>query len=280
MDWGKKYNDGQGNYYYFPYGDISFADSVVEYVKGEPGPIWAFSRPQFILGPPDYDAYRDAGYVSLGCGGMIIIKFTDNFLVDVEGPDLFIFELGSPESMNLSISKNGKDWIEIGRIPGGKTSVDISRWVTKDEAFQYVRLIDLKDECNSYYPGADIDAIGAVGSAIRILFRSEALFEFNKWDITEHAKLKLDEAFEKINQFKNVKILIEGHTDSIGTYINNLTLSDSRAKSVGAYFISKGLPEGSEIEMQGFGEIYPVADNGLPEGREKNRRVEVILIPK
>jgi outer membrane protein OmpA-like peptidoglycan-associated protein len=77
-------------------------------------------------------------------------------------------------------------------------------------------------------------------------------------------------------QDPNKKIMVEGHTDSIGTEENNRKLSQGRADAVREFLVSRGV-EASRISAVGKGESEPVADNKSPEGRANNRRVEIII---
>ena len=70
---------------------------------------------------------------------------------------------------------------------------------------------------------------------------------------------------------------IQGHTDSTGTAAYNRTLSQKRAESVRKYMIGKGVAKG-RLSSKGYGPDVPVADNGTPEGREQNRRVEFKIL--
>jgi len=72
----------------------------------------------------------------------------------------------------------------------------------------------------------------------------------------------------------DVRILIEGHTDSQGPDAPNKKLSKGRADAVRDYFIGKGIAS-SRLETKGYGETKPVADNNTAEGRAQNRRVEL-----
>jgi OOP family OmpA-OmpF porin len=278
---GKEYPDGHGGTVYFPSGDISFADEVVSFQKGDPGASDNDSKPEETLGIPDYDVAKADNYTTLGCGGVLTLKFTDNVLVDIEGPDLYIFEIGPAiEPTNLAISKDGQEWIEIGEISGGRADIDISKFVAADDTFQYVRLTDLKTDCGGAWPGADIDAIGAIGSALRISLKSSVLFDFDKSTLKPEAEKELHDAALKIKEQSNVRIIIGGHTDNIGTDEYNRELSMKRASAVKDYFVSYEKMEIFEIESCGYGESQPIASNDTVEGRAQNRRVEIIILPK
>jgi len=69
---------------------------------------------------------------------------------------------------------------------------------------------------------------------------------------------------------------IEGHTDSVGGNEFNQQLSERRADSVRDFLAEQGVP-GSSITARGFGKTQPVASNDTPEGRQRNRRVELVV---
>ncbi len=82
----------------------------------------------------------------------------------------------------------------------------------------------------------------------------------------------LNDLVTLLNEDKDLKLSIEGHTDNVGADDYNQTLSDNRAKSVKDYLVTKGIDE-SRLTSQGFGETQPVADNKTAAGKSKNRRV-------
>jgi outer membrane protein OmpA-like peptidoglycan-associated protein len=73
-----------------------------------------------------------------------------------------------------------------------------------------------------------------------------------------------------------LKLAVEGYTDTTGTAAFNQTLSEQRANAVRDYLIQQGLDAGT-ITAQGFGPANPVASNDTPQGRQQNRRVEIII---
>lgn len=159
-----RYDDGHGGQVQFPQGKVSFVDKIVSFTKGNPSASDRDSNPDSILGVPDYSS-NDRGYLTLGCGGTITLEFTDNALIDTEGSDLYVFEIGpSVEPTQLEISEDGDKWINIGKISGGRSDIDISNYTDEKTYFRFVRLTDLKSDCGGGTPGADIDAVGAIGS--------------------------------------------------------------------------------------------------------------------
>jgi hypothetical protein len=162
----------QGSRVVFPSGDISWADAVGSFTPGDP----AASRsrdPGAALGEPDYqgtdDAADEATYVSIGHGGELVLELTDNVLVDGEGPDLAIFEIGPEvEPMIVAISEDGQNgFIEVGRVEGSTCSVDIASFAEPGQRFRFIRLTDAKagKSNDSEWPGADVDAVGAINTS-------------------------------------------------------------------------------------------------------------------
>lgn len=162
----------QGNKVVFPSGNISWVDAVVSFTPGEP----AASRsgdPSAALGEPDYqgidDAEDEATYVSIGHGGELVLEFTDNVLVNGDGMDLAIYEIGPEvEPVLIAISEDGKDWtMEVGRVEGSTCAVDIAPFVEPGQAFRFVKLTDAKagKSNDSEWPGADINAVGAINTS-------------------------------------------------------------------------------------------------------------------
>ena len=73
------------------------------------------------------------------------------------------------------------------------------------------------------------------------------------------------------------KLQITGHTDNVGADNTNLILSKKRAEAVKNYLSGKGI-EAARFEVLYFGESKPIADNSTPEGRQRNRRVEMKIV--
>jgi OOP family OmpA-OmpF porin len=99
-------------------------------------------------------------------------------------------------------------------------------------------------------------------------------FDFNQSAIRVDSRPVLDEAVETLNANRSVHIVIEGHTDSIGSDAYNQALSVQRAEAVYRYLVNAGIdPE--RLRAVGFGETRPVASNDTESGRAQNRRVEL-----
>jgi OOP family OmpA-OmpF porin len=92
---------------------------------------------------------------------------------------------------------------------------------------------------------------------------------------TDSYKL-LDEILQSSVVAEGLKVGVYGHTDNVGNAASNQRLSEERATSVKNYLISKGL-NASRIEVKGYGQNNPIADNSSAAGKAKNRRVQIVL---
>lgn len=269
----------------FPQGPISFADELVSFVPGS-GAIDNEGKPgdaQATLGAPV--PRPGATVLPLGCNGVLTLRFTDNALVDIPGPDLYVFEAGdAPEPTSIEISDDGVRWIPIGRVQGeGFTQpVDIAGRVSPGQTFQWVRLTNASDICTSSWGGADIDAVGAIGSARRVSIDAAVLFATGSARLKANAQRALTAVEAEIRGLRGaVRVVIEGHTDDVGTEASNQRLSEARAKAVQAHLSRRrSFPETARVEVVGYGESRPQRPNASPEQRAQNRRVDVLILPE
>lgn len=116
---------------------------------------------------------------------------------------------------------------------------------------------------------------------IVITFADTALFTSGAADIRSEANDVLGRVAEKLKTMPG-RVFIEGHTDNVpisgGRFGSNWELSAARAASVLHTFVGKGL-DPYRFTISGYGEYRPVTSNDTPEGRGKNRRVELVLMP-
>ena len=232
-----------------------------------------------VLGEPDViETFDDvSGIHSLGLGGDLTVQFVNNALTDVNGPDLYIFEIGQLEPTELEISKEGRNWIKVGKIDGGVAQVDIAPFAKQGELFYYVRLKDLK--MDSALPGADVDAIAAIGAAMRLNLDSKVLFATGKSELKPEGLAAVKDLAQSIEVLMRGNVIVEGHTDDVGSEESNRKLSLERARSVSAA-LKKVIP-GSKFKWseKGHGESKPLVKNDSDENRAKNRRVEILVLP-
>lgn len=112
----------------------------------------------------------------------------------------------------------------------------------------------------------------------RKLIIENLLFETNKADLPEKVPA-LDILAEFMNNKTHIKLLIEGHTDNVGSHQLNDRLSQMRAESVRNYLISKGI-SAERLRTVGYGKRRPIASNNTEFGRQLNRRTEIVILDK
>ncbi len=102
------------------------------------------------------------------------------------------------------------------------------------------------------------------------------LFDTGKSDIKPESAESLKNIIEYLNANPTVKIIVVGHTDYVGTFANNITLSKARAESIKNYLIATGKISSSRLMSDGVGPLCPVSTNATEEGKKLNRRVEIV----
>jgi len=127
---------------------------------------------------------------------------------------------------------------------------------------------DNLDQCPNTPKGATVDARGCWTYAAKVLF------DINSSDVKSEAYPMLNEAVLIMKKNPDLKVEVDGHTDSTGTAAYNMTLSEKRAEVIKAYFVSRGI-DPNRLTTKGFGFTKPAASNDTKEGRTKNRRVEL-----
>ena len=154
-------------------GEAAFADGLVELSFGTPAPNSTnFLDGTSTLGVPDYTGGSNrTGSVSLGNGGFIILKFTDNVLTisGTDSDDLFIFEVGpSVERTAVEIGTAAGTFYSVRDVAGSLSSIDIDAFdLDGNTEFTFVKLTDsfFTGEAGGTV-GADIDAVGAISSRL------------------------------------------------------------------------------------------------------------------
>lgn len=99
-------------------------------------------------------------------------------------------------------------------------------------------------------------------------------FEIASWQIDEESYPLLDELIDWLKTCPDTRIEVGGHTDSIGDEQENISLSLARAESVAHYLQRAGI-RGTRLSAVGYGSALPIDTNHTPEGRKRNRRIEI-----
>lgn len=109
-----------------------------------------------------------------------------------------------------------------------------------------------------------------------IMEMPDVLFDFNKYTLKPAAREKLAKVSGILLAYPDLKVQVEGYTDSIGSDEYNQKLSEQRADSVKSYLVSENVQD-NNVTAEGFGKSDPIADNSTAAGRAKNRRVELVV---
>jgi outer membrane protein OmpA-like peptidoglycan-associated protein len=109
-----------------------------------------------------------------------------------------------------------------------------------------------------------------------ILSMSDILFDINKATLTSELKTNLAKIAGILFVYKQAHVIVEGHTDNTGSADYNQKLSEKRAQNVMSFLIEQGVLE-ERLTSVGYGLTKPVADNSTEEGRQKNRRVDLVI---
>lgn len=109
-----------------------------------------------------------------------------------------------------------------------------------------------------------------------IMDMPDVLFGFNKYSLKPDAREKLAKVSGILLAYPDLKVQVEGYTDSIGSDEYNQKLSEERADTVRSYLVSQSVNQ-SNVSAEGFGKNDPIADNSTAAGRAKNRRVELVV---
>ena len=128
-------------------------------------------------------------------------------------------------------------------------------------------------ELKQNIPGATVER---VGEGIQVTFASGLLYDFDSDAVKPTARTNLLSLSQSLDKYPGSDLLILGHTDSVGTDDYNKRLSVRRADAAAEYLVGEGV-ERSRIATGGLGEEEPIAPNDTPDGRSRNRRVEVAI---
>lgn len=156
---------------------------------------------------------------------------------------------------------------QLGALSSERTSLK-KREALQKQAERIDRMFK-RDEANVLRKGDDI--------ILRLIGLN---FAVGKAEIETKNFRLLSKVQNAIDGFSNPKLVVEGHTDSFGSDASNRTLSQRRAESVRRYLIENMKLSENNVSAVGYGETQPVANNETPEGRRKNRRIDIVIKPR
>ncbi len=173
--------------------------------------------------------------------------------------------LGGILGNNIGKGGNSELGAVLGGVLGGVAGGIIGRKMDKQA-----------ERIEEEIPGAVVER---VGESINVIFDEESgiYFDTSKSDINAKSEQTLQRLQKILIDYADTNISISGHTDSSGAEAYNLQLSKNRAESVASYLKTHGL-DPLRFSVQWFGETKPKYDNSTPEGRSKNRRVELGIV--
>jgi outer membrane protein OmpA-like peptidoglycan-associated protein len=109
-----------------------------------------------------------------------------------------------------------------------------------------------------------------------VLTLGDVVFDAGKAKLQSSALTAIDRLAQLLSVYPERSVRIEGHTDSVGDAAANQELSERRAAAVREALIARGV-EAARVEAVGLGATHPIADNGTESGRQKNRRIVIVL---
>jgi outer membrane protein OmpA-like peptidoglycan-associated protein len=171
---------------------------------------------------------------------------------------------------NVGNKKNTALGAILGAVVGGAAGGIIGNKMDKQA-----------EKIKNEIPGAKVER---VGEGIDVTFdennpdgtKAGVYFETNKYNISANSKLALDKLQKIFAEYPETNILIEGHTDNVGTDTYNMGLSERRADAVGNYLRSAGVTS-SRLIIKWYGESQPKVENTSDANRALNRRVQFVI---
>ena len=247
----------------------------------------SLSFPQDIEGSKDHPMFNRisgfyiADYVAEDFGTHEFYWENDQYVM-VEGKKTYIYYECDCEDAPLKIIRNysnaakkigGKSYEYTDHtttifVKEGNKETWVEVWATPET--YSLTIIEKGEVEQEITANAILKELNETGKAILYIN-----FDSGKSTIKKESMPIVEQIIEMMNQAKDIKLSVEGHTDSDGSNDSNLNLSEARAKAV-VEAITKGGIDAARLSSAGFGEEKPIADNNTDEGKAKNRRVELI----
>jgi outer membrane protein OmpA-like peptidoglycan-associated protein len=137
--------------------------------------------------------------------------------------------------------------------------------------------MDRQQERLAHIPGTRVERLS--DDTLLVHFNSDVLFDSGSAGLDSQGRATLEQVADVINDYRKTAVVIQGHTDAAGDDESNQDLSERRARAVERYLTNRGVDSGRMTAL-GFGESAPVASNSSASGRQRNRRVDVLLKAK
>lgn len=174
--------------------------------------------------------------------------------------------LGAIIGNNVGKGGNSELGAVIGGVVGGGAGVLIGKKMDKQA-----------QQIEEEIPGAIVERVDN-GIVITFDEQSGVYFATSKFNVNAESEATLNKLARVFTEYPDTNILVVGHTDSSGNDDYNMTLSKNRAESVTKFLTGKGISN-SRFTTRWYGENQPIHDNSTAEGRSKNRRVNIAILP-
>lgn len=174
--------------------------------------------------------------------------------------------LGAIIGNNAGKGGNGELGAVIGGVVGGGAGVLIGNKMDKQA-----------QQIEQELPGATVERVDD-GIVVTFDENSGVYFDTAKYNVNPASQTLLNKMSNIMKEYNQTNVIVAGHTDSVGSDVNNMTLSQNRANAVTNYMVSTGLSAGRFTTVW-YGETQPAASNDTAEGRAQNRRVQLAIVP-
>ncbi len=237
----------------------------------------AFFSSNKLKGPGGWDFYEFDLHAAARPEQVALVKGTllDEEKEVVEGAELTIKNLKTKEVKIIDVDEITGEYASVVLI---KEKEYLILKVEKEGAAFNSKLVDLDDEdsengvVETEFEVAPIE----VGKEYRL---NDIKFATDSYELTEKAKLVIEEFILFLNEQPRMKVDIQGHTDNVGSASDNLALSKNRAKVVYEYLLNHGI-SASRLKWHGFGQSKPISSNANEIGRAQNRRTVFVINAK
>lgn len=280
------YNGLNHSRVYFHDGPSAFADEVFEFRPGKKKSPELWRKPEAAVGAPDFRDFeadrlsRKPTFLGLGANGSVILRFTDNALIDGPGADLYIFEpLNNVTPVSVEVSRDGTNWISLGPALTTACEIDIGgKGGAGGNIFHFVRIKDASlPDFADQWPGADIDAVGAINSAPQIVVPSKTLWNTN--DQSASSKTTVIQSQELKPIFDRFASLLPRSVQIDMFQSSDDSFADGRLEQIRTCLSTdkKILPE--KLTTKSFAGTMSIARRQVEKELERDGRVEFVFIP-
>lgn len=154
-----------------------------------------------------------------------------------------------------------------GAVAGGLSGGLIGNYMDKQEAAMRQQLAE-----------SEAISVQRQGNNLALNFKSDMVFDTGSADVKGASAADLQQVAKIMNDYPQTRVMVAGHTDSVGSNESNQKLSERRANAVKNLLVNNGV-NANRIVAKGYGETQPIASNDTAAGRQQNRRVKITIEP-